>query len=60
MPSYIMTGGNFLIEKLKVTMVTEDIVTMLEIFKQNSYKEYKAVNIKSVTITKIKVTLFIH
>ena len=33
MPSYIMTGGNILIEKSKVTMVTEDITTMLEIIK---------------------------
>ena len=31
MPSYIMTGGNILIEKSKVTMATEDIATMLEI-----------------------------
>ena len=33
MPSYIMTGGNILIEKSKVTMATEDIVTMLKIIK---------------------------
>ncbi len=33
MPSYIMTGGNILIEKSKVTMATEDIVAMLEIIK---------------------------
>lgn len=33
MPSYIMTGGNILIEKSKVAMVTEDIATMLEIIK---------------------------
>ena len=33
MPSYIMTGGNILIEKSKVTMATEDISTMLEIIK---------------------------
>ena len=33
MPSYIMTGGNILIEKSKVTMATEDITTMLEIIK---------------------------
>lgn len=33
MPSYIMTGGNILIEKSKVAMATEDIVTMLEIIK---------------------------
>ncbi len=28
MPSYIMTGGNILIEKSKVTMATEDIAAM--------------------------------
>ena len=33
MPSYIMTGGNILIEKSKVSMATEDIATMLEIIK---------------------------
>ena len=33
MPSYIMTGGNILIEKSKVTMATEDIATMLKIIK---------------------------
>ena len=33
MPSYIMTGGNILIEKSKVTMATEDIATMLEFVK---------------------------
>ena len=33
MPSYIMTGGNILIEKSKVTMATEDIATMLEIIR---------------------------
>lgn len=33
MPSYIMTGGNLLIEKSKVTMATEDIAAMLEIIK---------------------------
>ena len=33
MPSYIMTGGNILIEKSKVTMATEDIATMSEIIK---------------------------
>ena len=33
MPSYIMTGGNILIEKSKVTMATEDIAIMLEIIK---------------------------
>ena len=31
MPSYIMTRGNILIEKSKVTMATEDIATMLKI-----------------------------
>lgn len=31
MPSYIMTGGNILIEKSKVTMATEDIANMLNI-----------------------------
>ena len=30
MPSYIMTGGNILIEKSKVTMATEDIATIIE------------------------------
>ncbi len=33
MPSYIMTGGNILIEKSKVAMATEDISAMLEIIK---------------------------
>lgn len=33
MPSYIMTGGNILIEKSKVSMATEDIATMIEIIK---------------------------
>ena len=33
MPSYIMTGGNILIEKSKVAMATEDVATMLEIIK---------------------------
>ena len=33
MPSYIMTGGNILIEKSKVAMATEDIAAMLEIIK---------------------------
>ena len=33
MPSYIMTGGNILIEKSKVTMATEDIANMLQIIK---------------------------
>ena len=31
MPSYIMTGGNILIEKAKVTMAAEDIAAMAEI-----------------------------
>jgi len=31
MPSYIMTGGNILIEKSKVAMITEDIAAMKEI-----------------------------
>ena len=33
MPSYIMTGGNILIEKSKVAMATEDIAAMLKIIK---------------------------
>lgn len=33
MPSYIMTGGNILIEKSKAAMATEDIKAMLEIIK---------------------------
>ena len=33
LPSYIMTGGNLLIEKSKVTMATEDIAAMLELIK---------------------------
>ena len=33
MPSYIMTGGNILIEKSKVTMATEDIAAMLKIIE---------------------------
>ena len=33
MPSYIMTGGNILIEKSKVTMATEDIAALLKIIK---------------------------
>ncbi len=33
MPSYIMTGGNLLIETSKVTMVTEDIAAMLKIIR---------------------------
>ena len=36
MPSYIMTGGNLLIEKSKVAMATEDIATMLEIIKSKT------------------------
>jgi uracil-DNA glycosylase len=32
-PSYIMTGGNILIEKVKAAMVTDDIRRMLEIIK---------------------------
>ena len=33
MPSYIMTGGNILIEKSKITMATGDIAAMLEIIR---------------------------
>ncbi len=33
MPSYIMTGGNILIEKSKVTMAAQDIATMAELIK---------------------------
>lgn len=33
MPSYIMTGGNILIEKSKVAMAAQDIATMAEIIK---------------------------
>lgn len=33
MPSYIMTGGNILIEKSKVTMAAEDVAIMLEIIR---------------------------
>lgn len=33
MPSYIMTGGNILIEKSKVEMVTEDIAEMLRLIQ---------------------------
>ena len=33
-PSYIMTGGNLLIEKSKVRMITEDIAAMAEIIRQ--------------------------
>jgi len=32
-PSYIMTGGNLLIEKSKVAMIAEDIAQMLEIIR---------------------------
>ena len=31
MPSYIMTGGNILIEKSKAAMITEDIAVMLQL-----------------------------
>ena len=34
MPSYITTGGNLLIEKSKVQMITEDISTMAEIIRK--------------------------
>lgn len=37
MPSYIMTGGNILIEKSKVTMATEDIAAMLELITPLSH-----------------------
>ena len=33
-PSYIITGGNLLIEKSKVRMITEDIATMAEIIRR--------------------------
>lgn len=33
MPSYIMTGGNILIEKSKVAMATEDIAAMLTLIR---------------------------
>ena len=33
MPSYIITGGNILIEKAKVTMAAQDIATMAEIIR---------------------------
>lgn len=33
-PSYIITGGNLLIEKSKVHMITQDIVAMAEIIRQ--------------------------
>lgn len=32
-PSYIMTGGNILIEKSKVAMITQDIAAMAEIIR---------------------------
>lgn len=35
MPSYIMTGGNILIEKSKVTMAAGDIATMFKIIMQS-------------------------
>ena len=34
MPSYIMTGGNLLIEKSKVQMITEDIAAMAQLLQQ--------------------------
>lgn len=34
MPSYIMTGGNILIEKSKFEMASEDIATMVHILQQ--------------------------
>ncbi len=34
MPSYIMTGGNILIEKAKVTMAAEDIAVMADIIRE--------------------------
>ena len=33
-PSYIITGGNLLIEKSKVHMITQDIAAMAEILRQ--------------------------
>ena len=33
MPSYIITGGNLLIEKSKVRMITEDLAAMAEILR---------------------------
>lgn len=36
MPSYIITGGNLLIEKSKVRMITEDIAVMAEIIQQSN------------------------
>lgn len=35
-PSYIMTGGNILIEKSKAAMAAEDISTMAELLRQSS------------------------
>lgn len=34
MPSYIITGGNLLIEKSKVSMITQDIAAMMTIIRQ--------------------------
>ena len=34
LPSYIITGGNLLIEKSKVRMITEDIAAMAEIIRR--------------------------
>ncbi len=34
MPSYILTGGNILIEKSKCTMIAEDLKTMYEIIRK--------------------------
>ena len=34
MPSYIITGGNLLIEKSKVRMITQDIAAMAEIIRR--------------------------
>ena len=34
MPSYIITGGNILIEKSKAAMVAEDLREMAEILKE--------------------------
>lgn len=42
MPSYIMTGGNILIEKSKVTMATEDIAAMLKIIKLSLHKDFES------------------
>ena len=38
MPSYIITGGNILIEKSKCTMIAEDIQAMYEIIKGKKHK----------------------